>query len=146
VVHPVTCFFKVMENIVHIVHISTLISLQNITIDIYNLLETCIKFTCTSWNSPFEASFAAVTTTVFCDQSTKHKQHKQIGNFILGYQQSADQNGCFQCWQHMLYKLFSQQRLTDLYSPIRLLSSGAHNSGYGEWHPRGTRATQCPGV
>jgi hypothetical protein len=21
-----------------------------------------------------------------------------------------------------------------------------HNSGYGEWHPRGTRATQCPGV
>jgi hypothetical protein len=24
--------------------------------------------------------------------------------------------------------------------------SGAHNSGYGEWHPRGTRATQCLGV
>jgi hypothetical protein len=24
--------------------------------------------------------------------------------------------------------------------------SGAHNSGYGELHPRGTRATQCPGV
>jgi hypothetical protein len=22
----------------------------------------------------------------------------------------------------------------------------AHNSGYGEWHPRGTRATQCLGV
>jgi hypothetical protein len=24
--------------------------------------------------------------------------------------------------------------------------SRAHNSGYGEWHPRGTRATQCLGV
>jgi hypothetical protein len=24
--------------------------------------------------------------------------------------------------------------------------SGAHNSGYWEWHPRGTRATQCLGV
>jgi hypothetical protein len=25
-------------------------------------------------------------------------------------------------------------------------SRGAHNSGYGEWHRRGTRATQCLGV
>jgi hypothetical protein len=24
--------------------------------------------------------------------------------------------------------------------------SRANNSGYGEWHPRGTRATQCLGV
>jgi hypothetical protein len=24
--------------------------------------------------------------------------------------------------------------------------SGAHNSGYGKWHPRSTQATQCLGV
>jgi hypothetical protein len=33
------------------------------------------------------------------------------------------------------------------YAPVRKKKpSGAHKSGYGEWHPRGTRATQCLGV
>jgi hypothetical protein len=36
---------------------------------------------------------------------------------------------------------FIRSQLLSLQSP-----SGAHNSGYGEWHPRGTRATQCLGV
>jgi hypothetical protein len=38
-------------------------------------------------------------------------------------------------------RLYSQGSSSQFRPP-----SGAHNSGYGEWHPRGTRATQCLGV
>jgi hypothetical protein len=52
----------------------------------------------------------------------------------------------FLCY-HSTEQNDAESRNFFIYILISILSpSGDHNRGYGEWHPRGTRATQCPGV
>jgi hypothetical protein len=54
-------------------------------------------------------------------------------------QQYRNRRRCFLCG---LFPGYIARASTAMMGP----PSGAHKSGYGEWHLRGTRATQCLGV
>jgi hypothetical protein len=48
---------------------------------------------------------------------------------------------------HHTVSLLNNHKMYSNYNNLKYsILSGAHNSGYGEWHPRGTWATQCPGL